>query len=80
MGDVKPTNQNIINAVRADATADFQSRIPKAVSDNLQTVYDALMNYAPARNEFVNSLITRIGLQTVDSNTFRNPTGYQRIM
>lgn len=73
MGDVKATNQNIVNAVRADATADFQSRIPQAVSDNLQTVYDALMNYAPARNEFVNSLITRIGLQTVDSNTFRNP-------
>lgn len=73
MGDVKATNQNILNAVRADATADFQSRIPQAVSDNLQTVYDALMNYAPARNEFVNSLITRIGLQTVDSNTFRNP-------
>ena len=31
------------------------------------------MSYAPARNEFVNTLITRIGLQTVDSNAFRNP-------
>lgn len=73
MGNVKPTNENIIKAVRAGATLDFQNRIPEDVSNNLQKVYDALMNYAPARNEFVNTLITRIGLQTVDSNAFRNP-------
>lgn len=73
MGTVKATNENIIKAVRADASMDFQTRIPEVVSNNLQTVYDALMSYAPARNEFVNTLITRIGLQTVDSNAFRNP-------
>lgn len=73
MGNVKPTNENIIKAVRADASLDFQNRIPTVTSDNLQKVYDALLNYAPVRNEFVNSLVTRIGLQTVDSNTFRNP-------
>lgn len=73
MGNVKATNENIINAVRRDASLDFQNRIPTAMSNNLQKVYDALMSYAPARNEFVNTLITRIGLQTVDSNAFRNP-------
>ena len=73
MGNVKATNENIIKAVRRDASLDFQNRIPAVTSDNLQKVYDALMNYAPARNEFVNSLVTRIGLQTVDSNAFRNP-------
>lgn len=73
MGNVKPTNENIIKAVRADASLDFQNRIPADVSGNLQKVYDSLLSYAPARNEFVNSLITRIGLQTVDSNAFRNP-------
>ena len=73
MGNVKATNENIIKAVRAGATIDFQNRIPEDVSGNLQLVYDALMSYAPARNEFVNTLITRIGLQTVDSNAFRNP-------
>lgn len=73
MGNVKPTNENIIKAVRSDASLDFQNRIPENVSSNLQKVYDVLLSYAPARNEFVNSLITRIGLQTVDSNAFRNP-------
>lgn len=73
MGNLKATNENIINAIRAEATIEFQSRIPAVVSDNLQKVYDALMSYAPARSEFVNSLMTRIGLQTVDSNAFRNP-------
>lgn len=70
---IKATNANIIKAVRAQASADFQNRIPSDVSDNLQTVYDTLATYAPTRNEFVDSLVTRIGLQTVDSNTFRNP-------
>lgn len=73
MGNVKPTNENIIKAVRANASLDFQNRIPADVSGDLQKVYDALMNYAPVRNEFVNTLITRIGLQTVDSNAFKNP-------
>lgn len=73
MGNVKPTNENIMKAVRRDASIDFQNRIPEVMSNNLQQVYDALMDYAPARNEFVNTLITRIGLQTVDSNAFRNP-------
>lgn len=73
MGNVKANNANILRAVRSQATADFQNRIPENVSDNLQTVYDTLMSYAPARNEFVNSLMTRIGLQTIDSNVFRNP-------
>lgn len=73
MGNVKPTNENIMKAVRRDASLDFQNRIPEVMSNNLQQVYDALMNYAPARNEFVNTLMTRIGLQTVDSNAFRNP-------
>lgn len=70
---IKATNANIIKAVRAQASADFQNRIPSDVSDNLQTVYDTLATYAPTRNEFVDSLVTLIGLQTVDSNTFRNP-------
>ena len=73
MGNVKPTNENIIKAVRADASLDFQNRVPADVSSNLNKVYDALLSYAPARNEFVNSLMTRIGLQTVDSNAFKNP-------
>ena len=73
MGNVKPTNENIIKAVRRDASLDFQNRIPEDMSGNLQEVYNSLLSYAPARNEFVNTLMTRIGLQTVDSNAFRNP-------
>lgn len=72
-GKAKATNANIIKAIRAQASADFQNRIPANVSNNLQVVYDTLMQYQPMRNEFVDSLITRIGMQTVDTNSFRNP-------
>lgn len=72
-GATKATNANIIKAIRAKASADFRNRIPADVSDNLQSVYDTLIEYQPARNEFVNSLITRIGMQTLDTNSFRNP-------
>lgn len=73
MANVKANNVNIANAVRTQATLDFQNRIPVATENNINEIFDELTSYAPSRNEFVNSLMTRIGLQTVDTGMFRNP-------
>lgn len=70
---VQANNVNVMNAIRAQSTADFQSRIPVATEANITSVFDTMLSYAPDRNEFVNSLMTRIGLQTVDTGMFRNP-------
>lgn len=69
----KPTNANILKAVIQEMNFDVQNHLPTDVSDNLQEVYDIMLNYAPVRNAIVPSLINRIGLQTVDSISWRNP-------
>lgn len=70
---VKPTNANIINAVVKTLPSSYQDRIPTATQTNLEAVYDAIWNYQPARNEFINSLFGLIGMQTIDATDFRNP-------
>ena len=67
------TNKNILKAVKQELSFEVQNHLPVEVSDNLQAVYDNILNYAPVRNEIVPSLINRIGMQTVDSIAWRNP-------
>lgn len=68
-----PTNVNILRALRQELSFEVQNHLPKEVSDNLQSVYDTILNYAPVRNEIVPSMVNRIGMQTVDSIAWRNP-------
>lgn len=67
------TNKNILKAVKQELSFEVQNHLPVEVSDNLQTVYDNILNFAPVRNEIVPSLINRIAMQTVDSIAWRNP-------
>lgn len=67
------TNANILSALRGELSFEVQNHLPEEVSDNLQTVYDNILNFAPVRNEIVPSMINRIGMQTVDSIAWRNP-------
>lgn len=67
------TNKNILKAVKQELSFEVQNHLPVEVSDNLQNVYDNILNFTPVRNEIVPSLINRIGMQTVDSIAWRNP-------
>lgn len=67
------TNVNILNSVRAELSTELQSHIPEATEDNLSQVFDAMMDYQVTRNEVIPALIRRVGLQTVDSQAWRNP-------
>jgi len=68
-----PNNVDILNAVRAGATLDYQRRIPAATKANIQETIDNLLNYKPQMNEFVDALVNRIGLEIVKYNTWTNP-------
>lgn len=68
-----PTNANILRALKQELSFEVQNHLPAEVSDNLQGVYDTILNYAPVRNEIVPSMVNRIGMQTVDSIAWRNP-------
>lgn len=70
---VQATNANILNAVRNTLSYEVQNHLPEVTSDNLQQVYNDILNIQPLRNEIVPALVQRIGLQTIESVAWRNP-------
>lgn len=70
---VAPTNANMLNALRSTMSLTYQDRIPVAIQDNIDNVYNTIMNYQPLRNELVSALVKQIGLITIDSMFFNNP-------
>lgn len=76
--DVRPfkantSNENILNAIRKNASPEYQSRIPETTKASVQNSLQNLTDYRPAWNEFVDSLINRIGLVLVKNSIWTNP-------
>lgn len=67
------SNVQILNAVRKNATPDYQRRIPNATQANIQDVIQNLTTYRPDMNEFVDVHINRIGLVLVKNSMWTNP-------
>ena len=57
------SNADILNAIRRNASNDYQSRIPMATKSNVKETFEALSNNRPFWNEFVDALVNRIGLE-----------------
>lgn len=68
-----PSNVDIYNAIRNTDMSQFQSRVPAATKANLNASVDAMWNYGPARNQFIDSLVNLIGMQILKYNTWTNP-------
>lgn len=60
------TGAQLFNTIRAYASEAYQDRIPESTAENIQEVGKAILNYEPAANEFVNSLINRIYMVIID--------------
>lgn len=63
---------SILNNIRANASADYQARIPEATQTNIQEIGNALQNYELLFNEFASALINKIGKTTIESKLFKN--------
>lgn len=63
----------ILNAIRAQADAEYQNRIPIATQENLRDVGNAIMQYRPAQNTFLNALVNRIARVIITSKSYQNP-------
>ena len=68
-------NVNILNAIRNDASLDYHKRIPAASKGNVADVADAIFSFRPHKNEFIESLINRIGLVYARNSIWYNPLG-----
>lgn len=63
----------ILNTIRANASADYQARVPVATRDNITEIGSSVQGYQPTENEFLNTLVNKIAMQIVHNKTFRNP-------
>lgn len=67
------SNADIANAIRINASPDYQRRVPEATQENLASQLAALDSARPLMNEFVDILINRIGSTVVQSKVWTNP-------
>ena len=66
-------NARIFDAIRYDASPDYQRRIPEATQAGMDAVVKNLTEYRPAYNEFENALVNRIGMVVGRSKSWTNP-------
>ena len=69
------TSVDILNAIRNNATANYQNYIP-AANESLESIREIgviLMDYPALQNEFLNALVNRIGMVLITSKMYANP-------
>ena len=65
---------DIINVIRANATAEYQNLVPKAeTATDIPKVGAVIYGHPAFANTFLNALINRIALVRMNSATFNNP-------
>lgn len=69
---------NILNAIRNGATEDYRNYVPTALNDgtNLREIGAVLTEFPNLKNEFVNSLVNRIGKVILTSKLYDNPIAF----
>lgn len=73
------SNDQILNAIRKNASSDYQRRIPEATKANIRETLANLTNARPYWNEFIDALVNRIGMEIYKSRTWTNPLAQFKI-
>lgn len=73
------SNVDILNAIRKNASSDYQRRIPDATKANIRETLENLTNARPYWNEFIDALVNRIGMEIYKSRTWTNPLAQFKI-
>ena len=69
----KLPNWDVINWTRKVSNSDFAVRVPEATKANMEQVADLIMRDGRTRNEFISTMVNKIGLSRAASTTFSNP-------
>lgn len=66
---------DVINAIRNSASVNYRNYVPVATpdADSIREIGAIIMDYPALQNEFINSLINRIGRVIISSKTYENP-------
>lgn len=63
---------SVMNNIRANASEEYQARIPEATQENIATIGYALQTYTPLYNEFSTALLCKIGKTMLETKMFKN--------
>lgn len=63
---------SILNNIRANASNEYQERIPVATRENITAVGNALQTYELLFNEFCAALVNKIGKTILETKLFKN--------
>lgn len=64
---------NILNTIRANASSQYQERVPEATKANLIEVGNPITTYDAVANEFLSILVNRIVMTKIDIKRYKNP-------
>lgn len=65
--------QAILDTIRANASTEYQERVPAATQANITEVGAPILTYQSTQNEFLNALVNRIALTIIRNKTLKNP-------
>ena len=63
---------SVLNNIRANASEEYQARIPEATQENIASIGYALQTYTPLYNEFSTALLCKIGKTMLETKMFQN--------
>lgn len=63
---------DILNNIRANASNEYQQRVPVATQQNIVTIGNALETYTVLYNEFAEALFNKIGKTIIESKLYKN--------
>ena len=63
---------SVLNSIRANASQEYQERIPEATQQNISTIGNALQTYTLLYNEFCTALVNKIGKTILEKKLFEN--------
>lgn len=63
---------DVLNNIRANASEEYQNRIPEATQTNISSIGNALQSYTLLYNEFCDLLVNKIGKTLIESKLFEN--------
>ena len=67
------TNAEIMDTIRANSSGEYHDRIPSSDQGDIRASIAALNEYQPQMNEFVDTLVNRIGLVEIKSKVWTSP-------
>lgn len=71
--NLNATTTDIINTIRANASLEYQSNVPKVTTEHdIPRVGEALFGYPALANEFLSALLNRIALVRIRSAVYNN--------